>query len=141
VGDGRHCLRYLAWYVFRVAISNRRIVSCDDGKVVFLYRKSKSRRWRTMTLNAIEFTRRFLQHVLPSGFMRVRHYGFLSPNGKLSAEEIGELIEEYYRGFAEQLEAADRLPADPPVVTCARCGQPMRLLRVTLAPVPFNDSG
>jgi hypothetical protein len=127
--------------VFRVAISNRRIVSCDDGKVVFLYRKPKSRRWRTMRLDAMGFIRRFLQHVLPSDFMRVRHYGFLSPNGKLSADEIGGLIEEHYRGFAERLEAAERLPAQPPVVTRPRCGQPMRLLRVTPAPVPFNDSG
>jgi hypothetical protein len=94
-----------------------------------------------MRLDAIEFIRRFLQHVRPSGFMRVRHYGFLSPNGKLSAEETGELIDEYYRGFAERLQAADRLPAGPPVITCPRCGQPMRLLRVTPAPVPFNDSG
>jgi hypothetical protein len=80
--------------VFLVAISSARIVSCDDGKMAFLYRKSKGRRWRTMTLDAMEFIRRFLQNVLPSGSMPVRHYGFLSPNGKLSADEIGELVEE-----------------------------------------------
>jgi hypothetical protein len=142
VGDGQHCLRYLARYVFRAAISNRRIVSCDHGQVVFLYRKSGSRRWRRMTLDALEFIRRFLQHVLPSGFMRVRHYGFLHSNGKPSVEEIGELIEQYYSGLVERLPAVEATPSQPPEVTCPRCGQPMRLLRVTSTrPVPLYDSG
>jgi hypothetical protein len=140
VGDGQECLRYLARYVFRVAISNRRIVSSDDQQVVFLHRKSGSRHWRRMTLDALEFIRRFLQHVLPSGFMRVRHYGFLRPNGKPSPEEIGKLIEEYYSGLVERLPAAETTPVQPPVVTCPRCGEPMRLLRVTVAP-PVYDSG
>src|SRR5271166_1343832 len=80
VGDGRASLKYLAPYVFRVAISDRRIVSYDDGQVTFSYRRSGSNRWRNMTVDAHEFIRRFLQHVLPGGFQKVRHYGFLSPN-------------------------------------------------------------
>ena len=78
-GDGRESLRYLAPYVFRVAIGDHRIVSCDDGRVTFTYRKVGSKRQRKMTLDAMEFLRRFLQHVLPSGLPKVRHYGFLSP--------------------------------------------------------------
>jgi hypothetical protein len=81
VGDGHRALRYLAPYVYRVAISNRRLVNCEPGpdglgRVTFNYRKSGSRRWRAMTVTADEFIRRFLQHVLPSGFQKVRHYGF-----------------------------------------------------------------
>ena len=78
-GDGRQSLRYLAPYVFRVAIGDHRIVSCDDGQVTFTYRRVGSNRPRKMTLDAMEFLRRFLQHVLPAGFQKVRHYGFLSP--------------------------------------------------------------
>jgi hypothetical protein len=66
-GDGQRSLRYLAPYVFRVAIGDHRIVSCDDGRVTFTYRKVGSNRRRTMTLDATEFLRRFLQHVLPRG--------------------------------------------------------------------------
>lgn len=62
VGDGRTSLKYLAPYVFRVAISDRRIVSCANGRVTFSYRKSGTNHWRTMTVDAVEFIRRFLQH-------------------------------------------------------------------------------
>jgi len=71
-------LRYLGRYVRRVAISNSRILSIDDGRVCFRYQKSGCRRWRTMTLSASEFIRRYLQHVLPRGFHKVRYYGLLA---------------------------------------------------------------
>ena len=88
VGDGRASLKYLAPYVFRVAISDHRIVSCDDATATFSYRKSGSRRWRKMTVDALEFIRRLLQHVLPTGFQKVRHYGFASPNSKQTVESV-----------------------------------------------------
>ena len=69
-GDGSASLRYLAPYVFRVAIGDHRIVSCEDGKVTFTYRRVGSKRLRKMTLDAMEFLRRFLQHVLPQGSRR-----------------------------------------------------------------------
>ena len=69
-GDGRESLRYLAPYVFRVAIGDHRIVSCDDGQVTFTYRRVGSNRPRKMTLDAMEFLRRFFQHVLPPGSRR-----------------------------------------------------------------------
>jgi hypothetical protein len=142
VGDGRNCLRYLARYVFRVAISNRRLVSCDEGRVVFLYRKLGSRRWRRMTVDAMEFIRRFLQHVLPSGFLRVRHYGFLHPQGTPTADETGQLIEEYYSGLVERLPAEPTTPLERPVVLCPECGQPMELVRSQYASaVPLCDTG
>ncbi len=142
VGDGRNCLRYLARYVFRVAISNRRIVSCDDDRVVFLYRKAGSRRWRRMTLDALEFIRRFLQHVVPSGFLRVRHYGFLHPQGAPTADETGQLIEAYYSGLVERLPAEPPPPLERPVVLCPDCGQPMELVRPKYASaLPLCDTG
>jgi hypothetical protein len=71
-------LQYLGRYVHRVAISNSRIISIDDGRVCFRYQKSSSRRWRTTTLSAMEFIRRYLQHVPPKGFHKVRYYGLLA---------------------------------------------------------------
>jgi Putative transposase len=66
--DGRQSLRYLAPYVFRVAISDHRIVSCDEGKVTFTYRRVGSNRPGKMTVDAMKLLRRFLQHLLPPGF-------------------------------------------------------------------------
>jgi Putative transposase/Transposase zinc-binding domain len=97
VGDGKASLKYLAPYVFRVAISDRRIVSCDDGRVTFSYRKSGSTRWRKMTVDAPEFIRRFLQHVLPAHLQKVRHYGFLSQNSRVSMDLVRWLIALCYR--------------------------------------------
>ena len=73
-------LEYLGRYIHRVAISNSRLLSIDDGKVTFRYRDSRTAQAKTMTLDANEFIRRFLQHVLTSGVRKVRHYGLWSPS-------------------------------------------------------------
>ena len=99
VGDGRASLKYLAPYVFRVAISDRRIVSCDNGQVTYSFRNSGSNRWRKMTVDGSEFVRRFLQHVLPTGLQKVRHYGFLSPNSRVSLDLVRWLIT-LYQGWS-----------------------------------------
>lgn len=78
-GDATCVLKYLARYTHRVAISNRRLLAYRDGQVTFCYKDyAQQSRQRTMTLPAGEFIRRFLLHVLPSGFMRIRHYGYLA---------------------------------------------------------------
>jgi hypothetical protein len=72
-------LKYLARYTHRAAISNRRLVSLLDGQVTFRRKDyAHGGRRSTMTLEAVEFVRRFLMHVLPAGFVRVRHYGLLA---------------------------------------------------------------
>ena len=74
-------LRYLSRYTHRVAISNRRIVAADDGAIAFRwkdYRVDGPDRWKTMRLHPHEFIRRFLIHVLPKGFHRIRHYGLFA---------------------------------------------------------------
>jgi hypothetical protein len=81
VGDGRTALKYLAPYIYRVALSNRRLVKMEAGKVTFRY-KPRNTPWRTMTLDAMTFLHRFLQHVLPKGFQKVRYVGFLHPNAR-----------------------------------------------------------
>lgn len=81
-------LAYLARYVHQTAITNSRILQAEHGKVTFRYKDSREARWKTMTLDASEFMRRFLQHVLPCGFHKVRYYGLLSPRNRQLLEQI-----------------------------------------------------
>jgi hypothetical protein len=135
-GDGRNSLRYLAPYVFRVAIGDHRIVSCDDGKVTFTYRRVGSNRPRKMTLEAPEFIRRFLQHVLPVGFQKVRHYGFLSPNSGTTLEEVRWLVT-VHAGAIFALEATQtERPKTTLTPRCSACGGVMLILGFAPAPAP-----
>ena len=78
-GSAEQVLKYLARYTHRVAISNRRLIALNDGQVVFRYKDYRQgHRERVMRLEAVEFIRRFLLHVLPKGFVRIRHYGLLA---------------------------------------------------------------
>jgi hypothetical protein len=76
-------VEYLGRYTHRIAISNNRLQIFENGQVTFKWRDYRdSSRWKAMTLSAEEFIRRFLMHTLPGGFMKIRHYGFLSSRGK-----------------------------------------------------------
>ena len=95
VGDGQSSLIYLAPYVQRVALSDKKIVHADENKIVFKYKKTEkisTRRMRTMEIEPMEFLRRFLQHTLPDGFMKIRYYGFLHPNSRYDIQDIREQI-------------------------------------------------
>lgn len=82
-GSPQTVLDYLGRYTYRVALSNDRILALENGQVTFTYRDRKDGdRKKTMTLDADEFIRRFLLHVLPDRFMRIRHFGFLSNRAK-----------------------------------------------------------
>jgi hypothetical protein len=72
-------LNYLARYVFRVALTNHRLVAMDDTYVTFRYKDSKTGQWQTERLEGVQFLRRFLFHVLPKGFHKVRYYGLWHP--------------------------------------------------------------
>lgn len=117
VGESDTSLKYLAPYVFKVAISNSRIVKVEDRTVTFKYREHGTNLYRIASLDVLEFIRRFLQHVLPHGFMKVRHYGFLSANCALPMAEISNMI---------QKDHAVRIPAtqpQPPLgPRCPNCG-------------------
>src|SRR5437879_2196305 len=71
--------KYLAPYIFRVALSNRRILKLEAGNVTFQYKESATQQIKSRALTAEEFIRRFLQHVLPPRFVKVRYFGLLSP--------------------------------------------------------------
>jgi len=74
----QHVLEYLARYTHRVAIANARLTALEDGRVSFRYKDRKNNTLKTATISAVKFIRRFLLHTLPSGFVRIRHYGFLA---------------------------------------------------------------
>ena len=86
-------LKYLAPYVFRVAISDSRIVKVTERSVTFRYIDSKTQQSKVMTLEVLEFMRRFLQHVLPKGFQKVRYYGFMGSGCKIPHEEISAMVQ------------------------------------------------
>ena len=128
VGNGERVLKYLGTYVFRVVISDARITRYDGETVTIKYQKVGSSRWRHLTFNVIEFMRRYLQHVLPRGFMKVRHYGFLAPNFSVSLQRIRELIcilYETLRGWV--LQVPDRKRSRP--LICKECGTELRWMR------------
>ena len=129
-GDGSEALQYLAPYVFKVAISERRILGFDAHHVRFRYQKPHSTRVRTMTLPIMEFMRRFLQHVLPRGFMKVRYYGFLSPSASMPLEGVKARIE-MASGFA--LAAPEAASEPPAALRCRHCGGALRFSRLLLA--------
>jgi hypothetical protein len=85
-GGPEHVLKYLARYTHRVAISNRRLLSFDNGQVRFRWRDSRhNNRSAVMALDAVEFIRRFLLHVLPAGFVKIRHFGLLANRNRSRA--------------------------------------------------------
>lgn len=123
IGDSGAALKYLAPYIFRVAISDSRIVAVKERNVVFSYRKKGSNRPRHVCLDAMEFIRRFLQHVLPPGFMKIRHYGFMSSNCSVPLARLRLLILDHLK---MQISLADLLPVKPkpamPKPICPVCG-------------------
>ncbi len=140
VGNAENTIKYLSRYVFQVAISDYRIVKVEDGNVTFKYRKQGSSRDRHMTLDVMEFIRRFLQHVLPTGFMKVRYYGFLNPNAAVKLEEVRGLIELYYE-FEVQTPKIEVEPQKP--LLCPHCGGELEYFCLVLPHemIPKRDTG
>lgn len=124
VGNGLPALKYLAPYVFRAAITNRRIEKLEGDAVTFRYRDGRSGNWLRCTLKAAEFIRRFLQHVLPKRFIKVRYYGLLSPRKRHLLEKARLLL---------GAKSATKKPGAPQVREsmnrCPSCGTIMTLLR------------
>jgi hypothetical protein len=130
VGEAANSLKYLSRYVFKVAISESRIKSVDGTHVCFTYRKVHSNRVRTMRLPIFAFIHRFLQHVLPTGFMKLRHFGFLSPSFKMGFEEIRARIE-LAHGFNLKPRAAIEV-SKPAPLRCPHCGAKLVYRRTIL---------
>jgi hypothetical protein len=128
-------LRYLSRYTHRVAISNRRLVAADDGAIAFRwkdYRVSGPDRWKTMWLHPHEFIRRFLIHVLPKGFHRIRHYGLFANANRAGNVATARALLNVAPPAADPQEQPD-IAADTPRVLpcpCPRCGGRMIVIEV-----------
>ncbi len=128
-GGPQHALRYLGCYTHRVAISNHRLVSFVDDKVTFRWRDSAQKnKQRLMSLPVEEFLRRFLLHVLPKGFVCIRHFGFLSTRRRAA------LLPLCFQLLGAALQRST-IPTSTPaphehaaVWLCTRCGGPMRII-------------
>ena len=125
-------LAYLSRYTHRVAISNSRLLAMNERGVTFRwkdYRAKGKTRYKAMTLSPEEFMRRFLLHVLPSGFHRIRHYGMLA-NGcrRLSLAAARQLLGVHVNAtaaIADKAAANDEPSSPPPTFVCRHCGRPM----------------
>jgi len=135
VGSGAAALKYLAPYIFRVALSNNRIVGVQNDRVTFRYRDGKTKQIRICTLPALTFMSRFLQHVLPKGFVKVRYYGLFSRRQRHVLTMLRQQMWVAASGIAVQSAAPARDPAPAPAVAgiCPVCGEPMQA--VVLRPV------
>jgi len=110
-GGPEAVLKYLARYTHRVAISSSRLVSMENGRVTFRWRDSRhGNRSSTMTLEAVEFIRRFLLHVLPAGFVKIRHFGFLANRNRSSALVLCRRL---LNASADAAGSAAALPREP----------------------------
>jgi len=136
VGDGQAALKYLAAYIYRVAFSNRRLIafidkgSLETSQVTFEYRASDSGQIKRCTLPVEQFIQRFLQHVLPKSFVKVRYFGFLAHNQRAALSLAKKLLGQPTPTSPPETSPS---PAPSPKFLCPACGQPLDFLRI-LAP-------
>lgn len=125
VGSGEQAFKYLAPYIFRVALSNNRLCQLHDGQVTFAYKESATDQLKHCTITAAEFIRRFLQHVLPPRFIKVRYYGLLSPAHRQLLQKVRQLLSATTSKLKrEVLKPIQSLP----LLTCPQCRGPLTLL-------------
>ena len=144
-GGAETVLKYLARYTHKAAISNHRLVDLTDGRVSFRWKDyAHGGRQGIMTLDAVEFVRRFLMHVLPSGFVRVRHYGLLANRHR--QEKLARCRELLGMAITPQADTASSEP-DPVIPTvpettvnptrvCPRCGAGRMVVVAEFPPLP-----
>jgi hypothetical protein len=145
----RAVLAYLLRYSHRVAISNSRLVSLDEHGVTFRwkdYRAKGDKRHKPMTLDTDEFMRRFLLHVLPGGFHRIRHYGLLAIGSRKAnlAKVRQMLLSPAPQQMPTAPDAADATGDQggrQPGFICVHCGQPMKILQTFERGQPLTGAG
>jgi hypothetical protein len=115
-------LKYLAAYVQKTALSAARLIACDQRTVTFTQQDRATGQTKTLRLSGEEFLRRFLQHVLPTGFQRVRHFGWLSPAARKRWQRLHALLD------WKPATRPDAAAAPCWAPQCPRCQKPMRLL-------------
>jgi hypothetical protein len=134
VGSGASALKYLAPYIFRIALSNNRIEQVANETVTFRYTEGKTGAQKRATLPVDSFIGRFLAHVLPKGFVKVRAYGLLHPSKRRLLAEVRSILTLGQAAPPPRAATAPQLLVTvPDVRRCPSCGQPMQLVQ-TLQP-------
>jgi len=130
VGSGLAACKYLAPYIFRVALSNHRLRSVENGNVTFTYKESATAQVKSCSLPAEKFISRFLQHVLPKRFIKVRYFGLLSPSNRHLLEQARQLLAATTSKPTRQtaVPAPSLKNTAPPLLTCPHCRGPLTLL-------------
>jgi hypothetical protein len=147
LGSGpEQVLKYLARYTHRVAISNQRLVAMEGGKVAFQWKDyADGNKPKTMELDAVEFIRRFLLHVLPAGFVRIRHYGFLGNRHRKEKLELCRRLLGVPPPTAEAPAASAAKPAAGSAASCRdrcpACGHGRMIVIGELRPEPVARQG
>jgi hypothetical protein len=139
VGRGQAALKYLAPYIFRVAISNNRLLSMDNGLVRFRYKASGAKHFSISTLPADSFIHRFLQHVLPKGFVKVRYFGFFSSGKRSVLGQVRHLLAQLYPTPPQLIPPAlpePSLTSTQPTPSCPLCGKPMSFVERLIPALP-----
>ncbi len=133
-GGADSVVRYLGKYTHRVAISNNRLLSAKGGKVSFTYKDNRDRgRMKVMELDTNEFIRRFLQHILPDNFYKIRYIGIFSPaNGQKRAQSLALIGTDTYLPALEGLGAVDVVESiiRPDILTCPICKKGKLVYRI-----------
>jgi len=139
VGGPEYVLQYLGRYTHRVAISNHRLVAFDSGQVTFRWRDSAhNNQQKLMTLSLDEFLRRFLLHLLPKGFVRIRHFGFLASRHR--AQLLPLCFAALDSAPAKTESARPAAQDTSPNGFCPKCGRPMVILeRLTAAQIQLRS--
>jgi len=122
-GSGENAIKYLGAYVCKGPISDSRILAIDAEAVTISVKDRESGERRAVRIDGAEFVRRYLQHALPSGFHRVRHYGFMHGRSKEKLAAIRELL-----GAPPVPKPANQPDETAPAMVCPRCGEAMRLV-------------
>ena len=139
-GGPEQVLRYLSRYTHRVAIANQRLVKLEDGQVTFRWKDyARGSRQRTMTVSAPEFIRRFLLHVLPKGFAKIRHYGLLA-NRSAKLDRCKRLLGVETASSSANGASTAQVPAEEPRPCCPSCGGPRLRRREIPAVRPAAES-
>jgi Putative transposase/Transposase zinc-binding domain len=129
VGNGAAAFKYLATYIFRVALSNNRLSQLQNGNVTFAYKDSATDQLKRCTLSAEEFIRRFLQHVLPPRFIKVRYFGLLSPSNRHLLHKARQLLSPSTAANLKPENCeAPKTSAPRPGLTCPHCRGPLTWL-------------
>jgi hypothetical protein len=138
VGSGLNALKYLAPYIFRVALSNNRLLKLENDRVTFRYRDTETGAEKRCSLGAHEFIHRFLQHVLPKHFVKVRYYGLFAPTRRTRLNTLRNsllLLDDPAPPPADSSATSAPSPVvQPHSIPCPHCGQPMLFLH-TLTPL------